>query len=57
MAQNTFISKYHFIRNFKTEIGLTPHQFQIQNRIRKAQRLIHKTETIAEVEILYLLLA
>ncbi|MEY8392464.1 helix-turn-helix domain-containing protein [Lachnospiraceae bacterium 45-W7] len=51
MAQNAFISKYHFIRSFKAEVGLTPHQFQIQNRIRKAQRLIHKTETIAEVAL------
>ena len=51
MAQNAFISKYHFIRSFKAEVGLTPHQFQLQNRIRKAQRLIHKTETITEVAL------
>ena len=51
MAQNAFISKYHFIRSFKAEVGLTPHQFQIQNRIRKAQRLIHKVETITEVAL------
>ena len=51
MAHKAFVSKYHFIRSFKTEVGLTPHQFQIQNRIRKAQRLIHETETIAEVAL------
>ncbi len=51
MAQNTFISKYHFIRCFKAEVGLTPHQFQLQNRIRKAQRLIHNTKTITEVAL------
>ena len=51
MAQNTFTSKYHFIRCFKAEIGLTPHQFQLQNRIRKAQRLIHNTKTITEVAL------
>lgn len=51
MAKNAFLSKYHFIRNFKAEVGLTPHQFQIQNRIRKAQRLIHKTGTITEVAL------
>ncbi|MCI8299870.1 MAG: helix-turn-helix transcriptional regulator [Lachnospiraceae bacterium] len=49
MAQNAFISKYHFIRCFNAEVGLTPHQFQLQNRIRKAQRLIHNTKTITEV--------
>ncbi len=51
MAQNAFTSKYHLIRSFKAEVGLTPHQFQIQNRIRKAQRLIHKTETITEAAL------
>lgn len=51
MAQNAFISKYHFIRSFKAEVGLTPHQFQIQNRIRKAQRLIHEADTITEVAL------
>jgi len=51
MAQNAFLSKYHFIRSFKAEVGLTPHQFQIQNRIRKAQRLIHEADTITEVAL------
>ena len=51
MAQNAFVSKYHFIRRFKAEVGLTPHQFQLQNRIRKAQRLMHKAETITDVAL------
>lgn len=51
MAQSAFISKYHFIRSFKAEVGLTPHQFQLQNRIRKAQRLIPKVETMTEVAL------
>ena len=51
MAQHAFISKYHFIRKFKAEVGLTPHQFQLQNRIRKAQRLMHNTETITEAAL------
>lgn len=51
MSQKAFISKYHLIRSFKAEVGLTPHQFQIQNRIRKAQRLMHKAETITEVAL------
>ena len=32
-------------------MGLTPHQFQLQNRIRKAQRLMHNAETITEVAL------
>ena len=51
MAQDSFISKYHFIRSFKAEVGLTPHQFQLQNRIRKAQRLMHSSETITEIAL------
>ncbi len=51
MADTAFISKYHLIRTFKHEIGLTPHQFQIQNRIRKAQRLLETSVTIAEAAL------
>lgn len=51
MAHDTFISKYHFIRCFKAEVGLTPHQFQIQNRVRKAQRLLNSTKSLAEVAL------
>ncbi len=49
MAEASFASKSHFIRTFKREVGLPPHQFQIQNRIRKAQKLLHGTASIAEV--------
>lgn len=49
MAEYAFVSKYHLIRAFKQEVGLTPHQFQIQNRIRKAQRLLKESVSIAEV--------
>ena len=51
MAQLAFISKYHFIRSFKQEVGLTPHQFQLQNRIRKAQRLLHKADRVTDVAL------
>lgn len=51
MAQVALTSKYHFIRRFKQEVGLTPHQFQIQNRIRKAQRLMDSKSTITEVAL------
>lgn len=51
MAHAALTSKYYFIRRFKQMVGLTPHQFQIQNRIRKAQRLISKADTITEVAL------
>jgi len=40
MADQTNYSLYHYIKVFKQHIGLTPHKFQIQNKIRKAQRMI-----------------
>lgn len=51
LAGAAHISKYHFIRSFKQAVGLTPHQFQIQNRIRKAQRLIPTAATLTEVAL------
>ncbi|NLL78291.1 MAG: helix-turn-helix transcriptional regulator [Clostridiales bacterium] len=51
MANMTHISKYHFIRSFKQEIGLTPHQFQLQNRIRKAKLLLRQDKTITEAAL------
>lgn len=49
MAQNIGMSPYHMIRKFKTACGLTPHQFQIQCRIRKAQKLLEKEKRVTEV--------
>ena len=49
MAKSAYMSKYHFIRKFKKETGLTPHQFQIQNKIRKAQRIFNNSESLAEL--------
>lgn len=45
------ISSFHMIRQFKKEIGLIPHQFQIQCRIRKAQKLLLSDKSIAEVAL------
>ena len=51
MSQEIFISSFHMIRKFKNETGLTPHQFQIQCRIRKAQKMLLSKKTIAEVAL------
>lgn len=51
MAAQAFVSKYHLIRSFKKEVGLTPHQFQIQNRVRLAQRLLRGPGETAEVAL------
>ncbi len=49
LAREIYISKYYLIRKFKEEIGLTPHNFQLQNRIRKAQNLLKTGENITTV--------
>lgn len=48
LSQHTYISKYYLIKKFKESVGLTPHYFHIQARIRKAQRLLHGGVKIAE---------
>jgi len=40
LAQNSHLSKYHFLRVFKKNIGLTPHQYILSSRINKAKDLI-----------------
>ena len=51
MAQAVYLSKYHFLRCFKQTVGLTPHQFQLQNRVRKAQRMLNQHAGITEVAL------
>lgn len=51
MARAAFLSKYHFIRSFQQTAGLTPHQFQLQNRIRKARRLLEQGESVTEAAL------
>lgn len=52
MSEKTHISKYHLIRRFKKEIGLTPHKFQIQNRVRKAQHVLNCVDSITEAALM-----
>lgn len=51
MAALAFTGKYALIRSFRQEAGLTPHQFQIQNRVRKAQKLLAGSASIAEMAL------
>ena len=52
LSEQAFISPYHFIRSFKKQTGLTPHQFQMQNRIRKAKSLLKQNHDITEVALI-----
>ena len=42
------MSPYHMIRQFKSFCGLTPHQFQIQCRVRKAQKILEEGKSVTE---------
>ena len=46
---HTNTSMIDMIRKFKKAFGLTPHQFQIQCKVRKAQKLLETTKSIPEV--------
>ncbi|SDA52890.1 AraC-type DNA-binding protein [Lachnospiraceae bacterium G11] len=49
MSQRVNISSYHLIRKFSSENGLTPHKFQMQCRIRKAQELLREGYRVIDV--------
>ena len=49
LAEQIYISKYYLIRKFKSIVGLTPHQFQIQNKIRHSQELIEEGKELIEI--------
>ncbi len=49
LAADIFVSKYYLIRKFRSGVGMTPHQFCIQNRIRKSQRLLDEEKTISRI--------
>ena len=47
LALSTKLSKYHFLRLFKSHTGLTPHQYIITERIHRAKELILEGESLA----------
>ena len=47
--KTAFMSRYYLIRKFKSALGMTPHQFQMQNRVRRAQRLLNDGEKVSWV--------
>jgi AraC-like DNA-binding protein len=51
LAATTGLSPYHFIRVFSGGVGLTPHAYLIQVRVRRAQRLLLSGETPAQAAL------
>lgn len=51
LASNANLSKYHFLRLFKKEFGLTPHAFIVNERLNRANKLIQNGLSISEASI------
>jgi AraC-like DNA-binding protein len=50
IARRAHASKAHFIREFRTTFGETPHQYLLTRRIERAQHLLHTTDlSVTEV--------
>lgn len=49
LAADVYCSKYHYIKRFKQNMGMTPHQFQLQNKVRKAQRLLESGKSLTGI--------
>lgn len=45
LAKVANMSQYHFLRMFKKSTGVTPHQYLIQHRLKRAKELISSGET------------
>jgi AraC family transcriptional regulator len=51
LADQAYLSAFHFARLFRNTVGLTPHQYILQNRIERAKRLITKSSYLNLTEI------
>ncbi|WP_418514821.1 helix-turn-helix domain-containing protein [Delftia sp. PS-11] len=50
LAAEARLSAYHFARSFKATCGLTPHQFVLQQRMKRARKLLlESSDSIAEI--------
>lgn len=53
LAALTRMSRYHFCRLFKRAIGVTPHQYVLQQRIERAKRLLKQKDlAIADITLM-----
>ena len=51
VAQKINISQFHFLRMFKSQMGVSPHQFRIKARIQAAKSLLQKEIPLAEIAL------
>jgi AraC-like DNA-binding protein len=48
MIQNAFMSKYHFIRLFKTTFGLSPYQYIVSKRLESARIKLQEGNSVVQ---------
>ncbi|SHO54987.1 AraC family transcriptional regulator [Vibrio quintilis] len=53
MSQAANISKYHFIRLFREQFGITPHQYILNCRINQIRRVVESGEKITDIAFRY----
>ncbi len=51
VARKVNVSQFHFLRIFKEQMGVSPHQFRIKVRIQAAKDLLQKEIPLAEVAL------
>ena len=51
IAENSYISKYHFLRLFENKVGLSPHRFHIQQKIKLSKKMIVKHNVLTNIGI------
>lgn len=51
MAAQACMSRYHFVRAFKRAVGLTPHAWQLDQRIQRARGLLDQGMSLADAAL------
>ena len=51
MAAQACMSRYHFVRSFKRAVGMTPHAWQLDQRIQQARHLLKQGMSLADAAL------
>lgn len=49
LASNSNLSKYHFLRVFKNNIGITPHQYILTQRVQRGKELVLRGTKLSDI--------
>jgi AraC-like DNA-binding protein len=49
LADQSFLSKFHLLRVFKSKTGLTPYAYQMQLKLNEARRMIFQNASLTEI--------